>query len=447
MLREKCNYLKVLQVLNHFLPQQTAGTEVYTWALSKYLQNQGIDVTVMIPNNGEQSSEEYIYDGLLVHQYAEPSIVDRSLVMGFREPSGLIHFEEYIREERPNIIHFHELSGSNGITLKHVHIAKKSGAKVIMTFHLAGYSCKTGTLVQLGKNTCDGIIDLQKCSNCYLQSTGNGKISTTLTATSILLSKFLINTTRWQNKVGTALGTTSIISKLKKDLNILVSLCDCVVSLTSWYEKILIANGIDQKKIQVIKQGIPFDPTNYISTRTTHDGPLKLIFLGRINKFKGIHLLIEAIKDIDPLLVQLSIFGNSDDSIYESSLKNLTESNNNIFWNGQLNQKDVVKILQQHDALCLCSTFSEMSPLVIQEAFAAGIPVIASNVYGNEEQIRHNMNGLLFDFNNVNDLRRQIIRCIKEPTLLQDLAKNIKSPRSFKEVGGEYLTLYKNLLN
>jgi glycosyltransferase involved in cell wall biosynthesis len=88
-----------------------------------------------------------------------------------------------------------------------------------------------------------------------------------------------------------------------------------------------------------------------------------------------------------------------------------------------------------------------MSPLVIQEAFAAGIPVIASNVYGNEEQIRHNMNGLLFDFNNVNDLRRQIIRCIKEPSLLQDLAKNIKSPRSFKEVGGEYLTLYKNLLN
>ena len=420
---------------------------MYTWALSKHLQNNGIDVKVLIPRYGETASNDYIFDGIPIHQYAEPSIVDRSLVMGFREPSGLIHFEEYIREERPNIIHFHELSGSNGITLKHVHIAKKSGAKVIMTFHLAGYSCKTGTLVQLGKNTCDGIIDLQKCSNCYLQSTGNGKISTTLTATSILLSKFLINTTRWQNKVGTALGTTSIISKLKKDLNILVSLCDCVVSLTSWYEKILIANGIDQKKIQVIKQGIPFDPTNYISTRTIHDGPLKLIFLGRINKFKGLHLLIEAIKYIDPHLVQLSIFGNSDDSFYESSLKNQTESNNNIFWNGQLNQKDVVKILQQHDALCLCSTFSEMSPLVIQEAFAAGIPVIASNVYGNEEQIRHNMNGLLFDFNNVNDLRRQIIRCIKEPSLLQDLAKNIKSPRSFKEVGGEYLTLYKNLLN
>jgi glycosyltransferase involved in cell wall biosynthesis len=88
-----------------------------------------------------------------------------------------------------------------------------------------------------------------------------------------------------------------------------------------------------------------------------------------------------------------------------------------------------------------------MSPLVIQESNAAGIPVIASNVYGNAEQISHNHNGLLFEFNNVNDLREQIIRCLNERSLLQDLTKNIKPPRSFKEVGREYLDLYNNLLN
>jgi glycosyltransferase involved in cell wall biosynthesis len=88
-----------------------------------------------------------------------------------------------------------------------------------------------------------------------------------------------------------------------------------------------------------------------------------------------------------------------------------------------------------------------MSPLVIQEAFAAGLPVIASNVYGNAEQISHNHNGLLFGINNVNELRVQIMRCINEPLLLLDLTKNIKPPRSFKEVGKEYIDLYKNLMN
>ena len=439
--------MRVLHVLNHFLPNKTAGTEVYTWALCKQLQLQGVNVKIVIPHYAEKESANYEYDGLFVHKYGEPSVVDRSLIMGFREPDGLIHFEKYILDQRPEIIHFHELAGSNGITLKHVQAAKKIGAKVLMTFHLAGYSCKTGTLVQLGRTTCVGVIDLQKCSNCYLQSTGNGKIATTLTTASSFLHKFSINTTLWHNKVGTALATVSIISKLKKDLTFLVSQCDYVVSLTHWYEKILIANGVNQSKIKVIKQGLPFEPINYISTRKIHEGPLKLIFLGRINKFKGLHLLIEAIRNIDPLSIQLSIFGNSDDALYESSLKSETASNKNISWKGKLNQEDVVRTLQQHDVLCLCSTFSEMSPLVIQEAFSAGIPVIASNVYGNAEQISHNYNGLLFEFNNVNDLQEQIIRCINEPLLLVDLTKNIKPPRSFKEVGREYLDLYKNLLN
>lgn len=439
--------MKIIHILNHFLPQQTAGTEVYTWALCKHLQNCGIDVKVLIPNYRHSVAADYVFDGLNVYQYAEPSVVDRSLIMGFREPDGLIHFEEFIRNESPDIIHFHELTGSNGITLKHVHVAKQCGAKIVLTFHLAGYSCKTGTLVQFGKTNCDGVIDLQKCSKCYLHSKGNGKISTALTAISTLLHNFSMNTTRWQNKVGTAIGTVPIIFKLKENLNYLVSQCDYVVSITDWYQKILIANGVDHRKIKVIKQGIPLVPQISISTKKNHNVPLKLIFLGRINKFKGLHLLIEAIKYIDPLSLQLSIFGNSEDALYESFLQAETASYTNISWNGKLKQEDVVKTLQQHDALCLCSTFSEMSPLVIQEAFASGIPVIASNVYGNAEQIRHNHNGLLFEFNNVNDLRKQILRCINETELLNELTKKIIPPRPFIEVGKEYIDLYKNLMN
>jgi glycosyltransferase involved in cell wall biosynthesis len=439
--------LKVIQVLSHFLPLQTAGTEVYTWALCRKLQQHGIDVKVLIPNYGKTESADYVYDGLRVHQYAEPSLVDRSLIMGFRTPDGLIHFEKYICDDRPDIIHFHELSGSNGITLKHVQVAKKYGAKVLMTFHLAGYFCKTGTLVQNERKICDGIIELQKCSICYLHSKGYGNIAYYLSKASSLFHTSAINTTSLQNKVGTALGTVSIISNLKKDFNFLISQCDYIVSITDWYKNILLANGIDQSKIKVIKQGLPFDPKNYISKRKFHQVPLKLIFLGRISKFKGLHLLIEALRDVDPSLIQLSIFGNSDDALYESLLKTETASNRNVLWKGNLNQKDIIKTLREHDVLCLCSTFSEMSPLVIQEAFAAHIPVLASNVYGNAEQIQHNKNGLLFQFNNVEDLRIQILRCINEPDLISNLAKNIKTPRSFDEVGEEYYTLYKSLLN
>ncbi len=439
--------MKVLQVLNHFLPQQTAGTEVYTWALSKQLEQFDVNLQVLIPHYSQTVDADYVYDGLRVHKYSEPSLVDRSLIMGFRAPDGLKHFSTYLQEVKPDIVHFHELAGSNGITLKHVQAAKAFGAKVIMTFHLAEYSCKTGTLVYKGEALCNGVVNLHKCSNCYLHSKGYAIVASPLTSISATLGHLSIDTSKWNSKIGTALGTVPIIAKLKIDLNALVASCDTIVAITNWYKRQLLANGVNEEKISYIPQGLPLKP-NFVPVKANFNhNPLHLIFLGRINKFKGLHLLISAMDGIDPSLVNLSIFGNSDDLAYETNLRTKTSEMSNVFWKGKLLQEEVVSTLHRHDILCLCSTFSEMSPLVIQEAFAAGIPVLASNVYGNAEHIQHGQNGLLFQFNDVADLRSQILQCIENPYLLKNLAKNIKPPRSFEEVGEEYYSLYKALLN
>jgi glycosyltransferase involved in cell wall biosynthesis len=439
--------MKILQVLNHFLPQQTAGTEVYTWALSKQLQQRGVNVQVLIPHYKKLTASDYVYDGLVVHQYAEPSIVDRSLIMGFRPPDGLPYFISYLQEAKPDLVHFHELAGSNGITLQHVQAAKVSGAKVIMTFHLAGYSCKTGTLVYKGESLCDGVIDLQKCSTCYLNARGYASAAPYLIGASGVLHQFNIDASKWNSKIGTALGTVPIIARLKTDLYATVAACDRVVTITNWYKRVLLANGIDERKISFIPQGLPLSTTaKPLKIKSAHQ-PLRLLFLGRINKFKGLHLLLEVLMAIDPALVELSVYGNSDDEAYEQALRTSTAQQPNIYWKGKLQQADVITIMQAHDVLCLCSTFSEMSPLVIQEAFAAGIPVIASKVYGNAEQIIHGVNGLLFNYNEVEDLMRQIVKCINEPDLVKQMSKNITEPRSFETVADDYFELYKNILS
>ena len=439
--------MKVIQVLSHFLPKQTAGTEVYTYSLSKHLQISGVDVKVLIPHYGQKEPADYVYNGLDVYQYAEPSEVDRPLIMGFREPDGLTHFATYLNEMKPDIVHFHELSGSNGITLKHIEVAKSNGAKVIMTFHLAGYSCKTGTLVYRGESLCNGEIDFHKCSTCYLHSRGYNNAASYLASASVILHKLSIDTSRLGNKVGTALGTVPILARLSNDLKSLVGSCNRVVVITHWYQRVLKLNGIDPLKICFIPQALPVDnDCDSIKNKPIHR-PLRLIFLGRINKFKGLHLILEALREIDCSLVSLSIFGNSDDEVFEQEQRNKTENQSNILWRGKLEQKDVIPTMRNHDILCLCSTFSEMSPLVIQEAFAARIPVIASNVYGNAEQITHGYNGLLFKFNDVEDLRRQILKCINHPDLLNEMSNKIIPPRSFKDLASDYLELYKSLLN
>ncbi len=438
--------MKVIQVLNNFLPYQVGGTEVYTWSLCKYLQIQGVEVKVVTPNFGKNKDDNYFFDDLAVHKYSEPSIVDRSLIMGFRSPDGLNNFVSFLDDEKPDIIHFHELSGSNGITLKHVQIAKIRRIKIVMTFHVSGYSCKTGTLFYIGESECNGVIHPFKCSKCFLHAKGYKISSSYVSYFSDLLHKMSIDTSKINHRLGTALSTVSLISKQKENLLSLVSFCDQVVTVSKWYKKVLIENDVEENKITHISQGLPFSSKFLKNENIITKTPLKLIFLGRINKFKGLHLLIEAIEIIDSSLISLSIYGNTDDIDYESNLRHKTINNSNIFWRGKLNQQDVLQTLSEHSLLCLCSTTSEMSPIVIQESFAAGIPVLASNVYGNSEQIQHNKNGLLFKFNNVNDLRFQILRCINDPNLISNLTLNILLPNSFDTVGSEYYELYKSLL-
>lgn len=438
--------MKVLQVLNHFLPKQTAGTEVYTWALSKQLQQRGISVQVLIPLYKKTTAADYVYDYLAVHQYAEPSVVDRSLIKGFRAPEGLRHFISYLQEKKPEIVHFHELSGSNGITLHHVKAAKLSGAKVIMTFHLASYSCMTGSLVYKGSEPCDGKIDLFKCSICYLHEKRLNATSYPLTFISSFLRKLSIDPTRWNNKFGTALGTTHLVSKLKFNLFKLNEYCDQFVCIADWYRSILIRNGISVDKIKLIPQGLPFYQHSLCENDTLSHSKLKLLFLGRISKFKGLHLLIDAMLDLDPAKVELAIYGSSTEIDYEAQLREKSRNFNNIHWQGLLKQEDVIPTMMKHHALCLCSTFSEMSPLVIQEAKAARIPVVASNVYGNAEQIKDYSNGLLFKFNDSNDLKNKIQFLIDNMTLFDHLKKEKANINSFDKVAQEYQVIYKNLV-
>ncbi len=439
--------MKVFYVINHFLPHQTAGTEVYTWALSKQLQQRGIDIKIIIPNYGKKDPGEYIFDGVQVYQYAEPSLVNRSLRMGFRQPDGLSAFEQFLINENPSIIHFHEMAGSNGITLQHIIAAKKTGAKVLFTFHLAGYSCRTGTLFYKDKIICDGLIQIKKCSSCYLHSKGYQSFEPLLLPASILLYKQGINTTTWNNKAGTALGTAFIINKLKEDFETLIRSCDKVVALTNWYQKILLLNGVEKEKIALITQALPLSfGDSSLEKKEQSPAVTRLIFLGRINSLKGLHLLLEALMDLPGDKIELDIFGQTNDEGYENEWRKKTANKNNIHWKGKLLQEEVISTMQQYDALCLCSTFSEMSPLVIQEAFAAGIPVIASDVYGNAEQITNGKNGLLFIFKNADSLREQLLRCINEPSLLNQLKKNITPPRNFSVVADEHFQMYQSLL-
>ncbi len=438
--------MKIAFILNHFLPDQIAGTEIYTWALSKQLINKNYEVVVITPNFKSKLITQYDYEDIKVIGFPASPVQEKKVIMGLKLPKGLNEFKNILENQNPDIIHFQEYSRGSGISIEHIKIAKSFNKPIISTFHIAQYSCQTNELNYKGKHLCDGIININKCSRCYLHKRKQNYLSGILISISSILNSFKIDSRLWGNKIGTALGTTNMIQNLNADLHKSISLSTKIIVLTDWYHKILINNQVPKDKLVIIKQGLP--QNNFTFNNNSISGSqLKLIYIGRITFEKGLHILIDAVSTFKEHQIELDIYGQSTDFKYESDLKLKSLHLKNVKWKGILKKEEVQSTIINYDFLCLCSNFSEMSPLVIQEAFSVGVPVIASNVYGNAEQIKNGYNGLLFQNNNVNSLREALNKCINNRNLRMNLSSNISTPRKFDSVTNEHVSLYRSLMN
>jgi glycosyltransferase involved in cell wall biosynthesis len=437
--------VKIIYCLNHFLPAQVAGTEVYVFTLAKEMQKKGHEVLVLIPNFGKTIDESYNYENVRVIKFTEPTVLTHQIIIGKTIPDGVKNFVEILNIEKPSIIHFHTVGGSNGISLHHVREAKKSDAKLITTFHLAGYSCKTNNLFYKKKEPCNGYIDVLKCTKCVYAEKGlsNLKVNILFGAASAAY-KLKYDTSKWNTTLGTAIGFPFIIAKLKKDLIELCNLSTQVVVLTKWYKKVMELNGISSNKLHYIPQGLAgVIPNAIVNTDTS---VLKLVFVGRINESKGLHILLKAMNEIPSEKILLDIFGPISDEQYANEWKSFSSLMKNVRWMGIIQPQEILNTLVHYNVLCLPSVICEMSPLVIQEAFAAGIPVLASNVYGNAEQITDGENGWLFNFDDRFNLKNKLQQLIANPSLIEKAKANILPVKSFEIVADEHEKMYKEIL-
>lgn len=426
--------MKIAHILNHFLPNHIAGTEVYALNLGKELMANGHEVIFIIPNYHSAQTEEYIVDGMRVIRYSEPSRVDKALQMGKRKPDGLRYFIEVLKEEKPDVVHFHELAGSNGITLHHVIAAKGNGFKTIMTLHLARYT----TMNVAGEDLTDIFRNSKGSLDFYQQKGIRGLSAKLLYSAGVVLNVLNMDTSD-SGKWGTALAVPSIVEKRKKDFIKLTQTCDVIVTISHWYHDALAGAGIDKEKLYFIEQGIQYS-NSFTYPEKIRKGKLKLIFIGRISHFKGVKNLIEVVEELKE--VHLDIYGDSgEDPSYMNSCKRILKDADNIEMKGSIKPESVVPTITMYDMLILPSTIHEMSPLVIREAFAARVPVLASDSNGAMEQIAEGKNGWFFKRNDWDDLRSKLKWLIDHPEEIKK-ANQFPLVRTFEEVARGYEEVY-----
>ena len=167
------------------------------------------------------------------------------------------------------------------------------------------------------------------------------------------------------------------------------------------------------ERIAVVPNGVP--RVADVPLRTTPHGIWQLGTVALFRPRKGIEVLLEALALLEArgMRVGLRAVGGFECPDYMRQTMNLAAKlgiSGRVQWIGFTN--NVAAELEKMDLFVLPSLFGEGLPMVVLEAMAAGVPVVASRVEGVPEAVRHGIDGVLAEPGSPNALADAIARVI-----------------------------------
>lgn len=161
----------------------------------------------------------------------------------------------------------------------------------------------------------------------------------------------------------------------------------------------------------------------------TTEEPYKLCTFSRVMKEKGIEDAIEAVKSVNNefgrVVFTLDIYGQIDEK-YIEKFEGFQESfPEYISYKGVVEANESVNVLKNYFVL-LFPTYYEGEGFAgtIIDAFASGVPVVASNWRYNSEIIQDQLDGLIFESKNVDKLKEELINIKKNPAIINSMREN-----------------------
>jgi colanic acid/amylovoran biosynthesis glycosyltransferase len=149
-------------------------------------------------------------------------------------------------------------------------------------------------------------------------------------------------------------------------------------------------------KLRVVHCGI--DPERFpLADRRGHDEELEILTVGRLVPVKGQELLIEAVAELAGRgrPVRLRIVGDGPRREALGRLATQLGIEDRVQFAGAVGQEEIYSHYRDSDVFALTS-FAEGLPVVLVEAMATGIPVVAPRITGIPELVQEGASGLLF---------------------------------------------------
>jgi glycosyltransferase involved in cell wall biosynthesis len=176
----------------------------------------------------------------------------------------------------------------------------------------------------------------------------------------------------------------------------------------------MLAQGFPAARIAVVPNGVP--AIDGVLPRATPSGEWTIGTVALFRQRKGTEVLIDALAILreQELPARLRCVGGYETAEYERELKQRVAQYSLepfVDWTGFT--REVNAELNRMDLFALPSLFGEGLPMVVLEAMATGVPVVATDVEGVPEAIRDGIDGVIARPKDADDLAQQIARVMR----------------------------------
>ena len=390
--------MRIVQVVHGFPPQDRAGTEILTLELARALQARGHQVTVVArtaaPKLEEGSlQEERDEHGLRILRLVNNHTRTASFRLRYANPFFHQAFRCLLGDCQADIVHFQHVFHLSASLIPFV---AALGYPTVLSLHDFFFSCHLVHLVDRANRPCPGPERGERCVPCLHD----------VALAEAVRERFAYMARVLQVPRQVLVPSAFMARRIMDDFPLL------------------------RDRLRVIVPGLPPPPVP--AQRGKDAGVrvaprlsgrcLRMVYLGSLSPHKGLHVLLQALEGLPDDRVHMSLYG-AEAGFHTDYARQLrrTAAGLPVSWRGGYDRSELGTILTQHDVFVLPSICEESFSLVTREALHVGLPVIAARGGAVPEIIRDGRNGLLFEPDNADDLRRCIRRCLDDPDLLAQL--------------------------
>jgi len=439
--------MRILLIVHGLPPACAGGTETYTLGLARALAaRQGFQVGILARDADASLPELHIrterrgdVDIWFVNNTFQACATFEET---YRNPGLCAAVRPCVDAFAPDVVHVQHLTA---LSTDLVSALNSRGIPVVMTLNDYWPICHRGQLLNTRGERCDGGAG-RPCADCIpagavappaawrlvRQFRRGGSIVRWMSAAAV----------RLRPAVSTAPMARARAAHMREMLGHASVLLAPSKTLQAQYE----AFGIDTGRILRWEQGIAQRAQQTVTRAGTV--PLRVLFAGSLMFSKHPALLLDALQFLPAKSVQVDLLGSvvayHGDEAYASSLR-ARLGHPAMRRSGPVPHERVAAALRDVDAVVVPSIWIENAPFVIKEAFAAGVPVIASRLGGMMELVRDGVDGLLFQPGDARSLADVFRRLSNEPALLPALRRGIRAPLTIEEDAARTAALYLSL--